>query len=286
MDLNILSKVKLNNDVEMPIFGLGTWLNEDRKKCEFAVKTALEAGYIHLDTALIYGNEKYVGNALHEYLKETGKSRDDIFVTTKLWNDSHGYKSAKKGMKKSLKNLKLDYVDLYLIHWPVPGKRVETWKAFEEMYNEGKTRAIGVSNFMLDHLEKFLPEIDIMPQVNQIEFSPFLYLKDLKEYCESHGIKIEAYSPLTHAKRLDNETLVEVSNNYNKTTAQILIRWGLQHEIIEIPKATSKSHIIENADVFDFEISSEDMNKLDDLNENWRAGENKDWHPTSDKWKE
>lgn len=284
MKMNIESTTELNSGVKIPVIGLGTWQIEDRKTCENAVKWALETGYIHIDTALIYGNEKYVGNALHEYLEETGRSRDDIFITTKLWNDKHGYENAKKGLQTSLKNLRLDYVDLYLIHWPVPGRRVETWKAFEEMLKEGKTRAIGVSNFMKHHLAKLLPQVDIIPQINQIEFSPFLYLKELQNYCEENGIRIEAYSPLTHGKKLENPVLKTIAERYSKSSAQILIRWGLQRHLIEIPKSSSRNHIIENAKVFDFEINPEDMKTLDNLDEGWRSMSSKDWHPTAERW--
>jgi len=264
----------LHNGVEIPRIGLGTW-QITGKYAYKAVKWALEAGYRHIDTALFYKNEAEVGRAI----RESEIDREDIFVTSKLWNADQGYESALQAIDKTLDNLGFDYVDLYLIHWPVPDKRVESWKALEHIYEEQeKVRAIGVSNFMILHLEELLPEAAIVPMVNQVEFTPFLYLEELKQLCEDYDIQVEAYSPLTHGKKLDNPTLVELGKKYDKQPAQILIRWGLQQDVVEIPKSSTKAHIQANIDVFDFELSSDDMKQLNSLHANYRAG---GWDPTS-----
>ncbi|MBD3352577.1 MAG: aldo/keto reductase [Candidatus Lokiarchaeota archaeon] len=285
MNLSITTKLELNNDEKIPIFGLGTWKSEEGKECENAVYWALKHGYIHIDTAAIYGNERSVGKGLHKFLSETGTSRDDIYITTKLWISDFEYDKVFNALETSLKKLKLHYVDLYLLHWPESKHRIEAWKALEKINKKGTVKSIGVSNFLIPQLEELLAEADVIPQINQVEFTPFLYLKDLHNYCEKKGIKIEAYSPLTHGKRLDNQNLRNIAANYNKSTAQILIRWGLQKKIVEIPKSVNKQHIIENAQIFDFNISEEDMKKLDGLDMEYRAMEDPEWHPTHERWK-
>jgi len=197
MEFTLESKFKLSNGVEIPILGFGT-LHIQGETCQNAVLWALEAGYRHIDTAKAYGNESDVGKGF----KKSGIPRDEVFVTTKLWNDDHGYDNALMAIDRSLENLELDYVDLYLVHWPVSGRHVETWKAMEKILEDGKARAIGVSNFTIRHIEELLAETEIVPAVNQIEFTPYLYQKELQEYCEGKGIKIEAWSPLTHGKKL------------------------------------------------------------------------------------
>ncbi|MHA1340749.1 MAG: aldo/keto reductase [Promethearchaeota archaeon] len=275
--LSLGSKIKLNNGVEIPILGLGTW-QAYGKEVKDAVKYALEIGYRHIDTAFFYGNEKEIGDAIREF----GISREEIFITTKLWNDSHGFKNAQKAFKKSLKNLKLDYIDLFLIHWPVSRRRIETWKALEEIYKEGLVRSIGVSNYMINHLEELLPNAEIIPQINQVEITPYIYRKSLIDFCHKNEIQVEAYSPLTRTKKFSDPKLKSIAEKYGKTSAQILIRWGLQHNLIEIPKSTNKDRIKENADVFDFEISKDDMQILDSLNENFSVIV---WDPNSDMFK-
>ncbi|MEM2918278.1 MAG: aldo/keto reductase [Candidatus Altiarchaeota archaeon] len=271
--MNINSKVKLNNGVEIPYLGLGTWLLNSGKETQNAVLWALEFGYRLIDTASIYGNESDVGIAI----KKSKISRDKIFVTTKLWNSDQGYEKTLKAFEKSLKILNLSYIDLYLVHWPAEKKslREETWKAIEKVYMEGKCRAIGVSNYTIKHLSELLEIAEIIPAINQVEFSPFLYQKELLEFCNSNKIQVEAYSPLTRGKKLNDPKLLEIAEKYGKTPAQILIRWALQHSLVVIPKSSKKEHIYENSQVFDFEISKGDMEKLDSLDENFRVC----WNP-------
>ncbi|GAB4326250.1 MAG: aldo/keto reductase [Promethearchaeota archaeon] len=282
--LDLDSTIEINNCVAIPVLGLGTWMATG-KAAERAVEWALQAGYRHVDTATIYGNEAEVGRAIAKFCRESGVSRDEIFVTTKLWNDSHGRDAALRAIDRSLKALKLSQVDLYLIHWPVPGRRVETWHAMEEILGAEKARAIGVSNFMEHHLDELLPHAEVVPAVNQVEFSPFLYLRDLQKKCEDNGIVVEAYSPLTRGVKLGDPRLVEVANKYGKTPAQVLVRWGLQKGLVVIPKSTSEARIRENADVFDFNLSAEDVASLDALDEGFHAQTDPDWIPTSDRWK-
>lgn len=270
------SKIKLNNGIEIPVLGLGT-LHAMGETVQKAVIWAIEAGYRHVDTAKAYGNESSVGKAI----KRCGIPRENVFITTKLWNDDHGYDNALKAIDRNLKSLGLDYVDLYLVHWPVSGRRVETWKAMEKILNDGKALAIGVSNYTVRHIEELLTDAEVIPVVNQIEFTPYLYQKELQEYCEGKDIKIEAWSPLTHGMKLNDAKLVEIANKYGKSPAQILIRWGLQHNAILIPKSVRKERIIENSQMFDFSISRKDMDKLDGFNEDLRTS---GWNPYSDKF--
>ena len=274
MTLTIESTTTLNNGVEMPMLGLGTWQIRDGQPVRRAIEWALEAGYRHIDTAAMYGNERGVGQAV----RESGIPREEIFVTTKLWNDDHGYDQALRAFDESLRNLDLDYVDLYLIHWPVPGTRKETWRALEKIHKEGRAKAIGVSNYTIRHIEDLLGSAEVAPTVNQVEFHPWLYQQDLLEYCREHEIQLEAYSPLTKGNRLDNPRVGEIAEKYGKSPAQILIRWALEHDVVVIPKSSDKQHIQDNADVFDFEISEEDMCRLDDLDEDYRCT----WDPTSE----
>ena len=266
MDLNFNTSVKLNNGVNMPILGLGTWALSGKSAYQ-AVLWALEIGYRLIDSASLYGNEKKIGEAL----KATKNLRDDIFITTKVWNSDQGYDSTLAAFDRSLKLLNLDYIDLYLIHWPVKGLRNETWKALEKIYDNGRVRAIGVSNFTIRHLDELKATLKLIPSVNQVEFSPFLYQKELMEYCRSNKIVLEAYSPLTKAKKFSNSTLMTLGQKYSKSPAQILIRWDLQHEIVTVPKSGDKLHLIDNANVFDFSLDENDMHKLDSLNENYRT---------------
>ena len=282
MSLNINTKVKLNNGVEMPLLGLGTWEIAEGETIVDAVRWAISNGYRHIDTAQIYGNEKGVGKGLKLSLEAQGINREEVFVTTKLWIDSFKYEKALKTFNRSLNNLGLDYVDLYLLHWPEPAYRLEAWKALESILKERKARSIGVSNYYIHHLEELLNGVDIIPAVNQVEFTPYLYLKKLKDYTKDKGITLEAYSPLTRGKKLMDPKLLNIAKKYNKSSPQILIRWGLQHNIVEIPKSSKEEHIIENSKIFDFSISEEDMTILDKLNENFYVGK---WNPTQPRWK-
>ncbi len=254
----------LNNNIKIPRIGFGTWALNGKVAIE-AVKWALQEGYRLIDTASFYGNEAEIGRAI----KESSIPREDLFITTKVWDTEQGYDETFKAFERSVINLQMDYIDLYLIHWP-RAKRLKTWKAMEELYEQGSAKSIGVSNFTPDHLKELLANSTITPVINQVEFTPFLYQKELLDFCTKHKIKIEAYSPLTKAKKLNNQILQEISNKYNKTPAQILIRWGLEHNLIEIPRSKNKTHISENINVFDFSINKEDMKKLDNFNENFR----------------
>ena len=281
MAYTITSTVTLNNSIVMPRFGLGTFLSETGPKTQNAVRWAIEAGYRHIDTARIYNNEEDVGLAI----KEAGISRKEIFVTTKVWNDDQGYESTLKAFDDSLNRLKMNYVDLYLIHWPVSGLRNETWKALVALRKKGAARAIGVSNFMIRHFDELLAQTDVVPAVNQIETSPFIQRKALVEYCRMHGIVVESYSTMSRGQRMNDERLVAIGKKYGKTAPQIMLRWALQSNQVIIPKSVHKERIIENALIFDFEISASDMAAINAMDEN-RSIMPPSWDPEiSDKWK-
>ena len=294
MKLTIDSKLTLNDGHLMPQLGLGVWQTHAGASCEAAVLAALEAGYRHIDTAAMYGNEESVGAAV----RRSGIPREQIFVTTKLWNSDHG--NPERALDTSLRKLKFDYVDLYLIHYPVRQRR-QSWRALEGLRANGKARSIGVSNFTIRHLTELLAETKTVPAVNQVEFHPYLYQQDLLDFCSERTIVLEAYSPLTKGARLKDPKLVSIAKKYSqaetervtfqsrlplvdrrsgrpetKSTAQILIRWGLQHGLAVIPKSADRGRIFENADVFDFEITAEDMQILNRFNENLRTC----WDPT------
>ncbi|MFW9991171.1 MAG: aldo/keto reductase [Candidatus Odinarchaeota archaeon] len=274
MELTINSKARLNNGIEMPFIGLGVYQSPGGNVTTNAVLYALEAGYRHVDTAKIYGNERDVGRAI----REGPVSRKEIFVTTKLWNSDHGYSATIKACNESLEKLRLEYVDLYLIHWPVKESRLESWRAMETALDEGKCKAVGVSNYMVRHLEELLDNCSITPAVNQIELNPYnyLYMKEIVDLCRSKNIQLEAYSPLTKGKKLNDPKLVDVARKYSKTPAQILIRWALEEKMVVIPKSTNKTRIRENSSVFDFTISREDMEYMNSFNEDLITG----WDPT------
>jgi methylglyoxal/glyoxal reductase len=272
-NLNLNSTVKLNNNVQMPVLGLGVYQTAPGKITQNAVKSALKIGYRHIDTARIYGNEVDVGQAV----RGSGIPREDLFVTTKLWNSDQGYDSTLRACEASLKRLGLDYLDLYLMHFPVPELRGESWRAMVKLQQDGKCRAIGVSNFTIHHLKELLKEHELTPAVNQVEFHPFLYQKELLEYCQSKGIQVEAYSPLARGERFKHPRIASLAKKYSKTPAQVMIRWGLQHGLVVIPKSTGEERIRENSQVFDFAISGEDMRVLDSLDEDLRLN----WDPTN-----
>jgi len=271
--MKIDSKIKLNNGLEIPALGYGTYKVERGREAFEGTLWALEAGYRHIDTASMYGNESDIGDAV----RQSGIPREEIFITTKVWNSDQGFDRTLKAFDASLSRLKSGYIDLYLIHWPVEILRNETYRALESIYAEGRVRAIGVSNFTITHLEELTSKFDTIPAVNQVEFSPYLYQKDLLNYCNSKGILVEAYSPLIRGRKMNDPRLRKIGDNYGKDPAQILIKWGLQHKLVSLPKSSRNDRILSNADVFDFEISPDDMELLDSLNENFRIA----WDPSS-----
>ena len=262
------STTTLNNGVKMPWLGLGVFLVKDGEEVVNSVKTALEVGYRSIDTAAIYRNEEGVGKAI----AESNVPREDLFITTKVWNADQGYEATLEAFEVSMDKLGLDYLDLYLIHWPLPsqGKYVETWKALEKLYKDGRVRAIGVSNFKVHHLEEIIANCEITPMVNQVEYHPRFNQRELHEFCKKHGIQLEAWSPLMQGGLLEEPTLVEIAKKYNKSTAQVIIRWDIQTGVVTIPKSTKAHRIAENADVFDFELTQEDMDKINALNQDQR----------------
>ncbi len=263
----------LNNGVEMPYLGLGVYLSEDGREVINAVKWAVESGYRHIDTASIYENEQGVG----EGIRASGIQRQDIFLVSKVWNTDQGYDSTMRAFETSLKRLGTDYLDLYLIHWPVAGKYKETWRALEELYRENRIRAIGVSNFMQHHLEDLLEGANVVPAVNQMEFHPFLVQQSLLEYCHSHGIQYEAaWSPLMQGHIFKEPVFQRMADKYGKTIAQIALRWNMQKGVITIPKSSKKERIQANAEIFDFSIAEEDMRIIDALDKGKRFGPDPD----------
>ena len=268
--MNLSSTKKLNNGVEMPYLGLGVFQSKEGDEVYNAVLAAIEAGYRHIDTAAIYGNEVGVGRAI----KDSGIKREDIFITTKLWNEEMRKDNQYNAFEASLKRLDVDYVDLYLIHWPVKGKYVESWKVLERIYKEGRARAVGVSNFHKHHLDDIFAASDLMPAVNQVECHPELTQVELVKYCESKGISWEPWSPLGAGRLSENsiETLNNIGAKYNKSFAQVILRWGLQLDYINIPKSVNKNRIIENAQIFDFELEQSDIDAVFELNINKRTG--------------
>jgi len=266
----------LYNGVNMPWFGLGVFKVEEGPELVNAVRTAIRHGYRSIDTAAIYGNEEGVGQGIREGLEAAGIKREDLFVTSKVWNADLGYESTLKAYEESLRKLGLEYLDLYLIHWPVEGKYTEAWKALETLYKQGRVKAIGVSNFQIHHLEQLMKETEIKPMVNQVEYHPRLTQKELQAYCRENGIQLEAWSPLMQGQLLDQEDLQRIAEKYHKSIAQIILRWDVQNGVVTIPKSTKEHRIIENADIFDFELSAEDMQRIDSLNQNHRVGPDPD----------
>lgn len=268
-----METVKLNTGAKMPVIGFGTWKIFPNGHAKKATLEALQAGYRHIDTARIYGNEKGVGKAI----RESGIPREEIFITTKLWNGDQGYEKALRAFDKSLARLDMEYVDLYLMHWPVSDKRKDSWRAMSEIYKSGHAKAVGVSNFLVRHLEDIQEVSDIVPAVNQCEFHPFLYehLIELLDYCKKKGIVFEAYSPLAHGKVTDETVLPGIAKKYGKSTAQIILRWCLQHGTVPLPKSTNPAHIQQNLAVFDFELSTAEMERINGLSNGTRTA----WNP-------
>jgi methylglyoxal/glyoxal reductase len=255
----------LNNGTEMPLLGLGVYDMHGGETIE-AVEQALEIGYRLIDTAAMYGNEKEVGQAF----RNSGLKRADVFITTKVNNMDHGYDKALAAFDQSLKKLNLEYVDLYLIHWPIRGKRKETWKALETIYASKRAKAIGVANYLLPFLQELQDYAEIVPAADQVEFTPFLYQKELLDYCKKRNIQLQSYTPLTRGIKLKEKKVVELAEKYHKTPAQLILRWNLQHGVSTIPKSSNPKRLRENFDVFDFEISPDDLAIMDTWNEDLR----------------
>jgi diketogulonate reductase-like aldo/keto reductase len=266
------ARIPLNDGHAIPVLGLGVWQAPPGRVTREAVRYALQLGYRHVDTARIYGNEGDVGQAL----RESGVPREEVFVVTKLWNQDHGLARARRAFEDSLVVLGLDYVDLFLIHWPVERRRLESWKALEEFKREGRARSIGVSNYTVRHLDELLCAAEIPPAVNQVEFHPFLVQNELLAHCREHGIVLTAYSPLAHGEGLGDPTLAAIAARHGKTAAQVMIRWAIQRGTSVIPKSTRRDRIHENALVFDFVLSADEMRQIDALDRGLRTC----WDPT------
>ena len=261
----------LTSGARIPQVGLGVWQTPSGATTRQAVAAALDLGYRHVDTARIYGNEVDVGAAV----RASGVAREEVFVTTKLWNADQGYEQAQRAFDASLQRLGLDYVDLYLLHWPVAGKRLESWRALERIQADGRARSIGVSNFLVPHLEELLGKAKQVPAVNQIELTPFLQRRETRALCAKHDIVVEAYSPLTHGQRLDHPVVGDIARRVGRSVAQVLLRWGVQHGLVVLPKSTKPARIAENGALFDFTLDAAAMTALDALEEGLVTG----WDP-------
>lgn len=262
---SITDTYRLSNGKTIPCVGFGTWQTPNETAVE-SVKNAIKCGYRHIDTASQYGNEKSVAQGI----KESGINRKDLFITTKLWNDDRGYDSTLKAFDKSMKELNLDYLDLYLMHWPAVGKdgdkiNHETWKAFEKLYKEGRIKSIGISNFLVHHIQPLIDKAEVKPMVNQLEFHPGYTQPEIVQFCHKNDIVVEAWSPLGSGSVLKNPKLTEIAKKYNKSTAQLCIRWCLQNKTLPLPKSVTPERIIANTQVFDFNISDEDMKIITQL---------------------
>ncbi len=261
----------LRNEYIIPSVGLGVFRSPKGKATFDAVTHALNYGYRHFDTAAVYGNEGDVGSAI----KKSFVPRSEVFITTKLWNGDQGYDSTLVAFEQSLQTLDLDYIDLYLMHFPVPQFRLESWRAMEEIYRRGKVKAIGVSNFLPHHLEELIQNCRIVPMVNQIEAHPFQTQVPTREICQKYDIIVSAYSPLVKAQKMNHPVLVQVAKEHNKSIAQILIRWSIQRNMVPLPKSNTPSRILENSQVFDFSLSDTQLESLDNLNQDTYTG----WSP-------
>ncbi|HEX4375437.1 MAG TPA: aldo/keto reductase [Puia sp.] len=256
----------LNNGIKMPLLGLGAW-DMYGKEAEQATVDALEIGYRLIDTASMYGNEKEIGNAV-------GKSnvpREEIFVTTKVNNTDQGFDQTLRAFDVSLKKLNIDHIDLYLLHWPIKNKRKQTWLALEKLYAEKRVRAIGVANYLLPFLDELSTYANITPIVDQVEFTPWLFQKELLEHCKESKIQLQAYSPIARGKKFDDKRLIKIADKYGKTPAQIILRWHIEHGISAIPKSSNKKRLQENFDSLNFQLADEDVILIDGFNENFRV---------------
>ncbi|WP_336783815.1 aldo/keto reductase [Paenibacillus illinoisensis] len=269
---NVQDTTTLYNGVKMPWLGFGVFKVKDGEEVVEAVKTAIQAGYRSIDTAKAYNNETGVAQGI----RESGVAREDLFITTKVWNSDQGYESTLAAFEASMERLELEYLDLYLIHWPVKGKYKDTWRALEKLHREGRIRAIGVSNFQIHHLEDLMTDATIKPAVNQVELHPLLIQSELRDYCNKHQIQIEAWSPLGQGNLLEHPLLQEIAAKYGKSPAQVILRWDLQNGIVTIPKSVTPQRIRENADLYDFELTADEVEQINGLNENKRFGSDPD----------
>ncbi|MGF9700198.1 aldo/keto reductase [Paenibacillus sp. MABNR03] len=269
---NVQDTTTLYNGVKMPWLGFGVFKVKDGEEVVEAVKTAIHAGYRSIDTAKAYNNETGVAQGI----RESGVAREDLFITTKVWNSDQGYESTLDAFEASMQRLELEYLDLYLIHWPVKGKYKDTWRALEKLHREGRIRAIGVSNFQIHHLEDLMTDATIKPAVNQVELHPLLIQSELRDYCSKHQIQIEAWSPLGQGNLLEHPLLQDIAAKYGKSPAQVILRWDLQNGIVTIPKSVTPQRIRDNADLYDFELTAEEVEQINGLNENKRFGSDPD----------
>lgn len=270
-----MENIRLNNGVEIPMLGLGTYkIGSNDNDVYNAVRSALDIGYRHIDTATLYLNEKPVGKAI----RESGIPREEIFVTTKLWSTDILNNQIQEAFEGSLQNMGLDYIDLYLIHWPVKGMISSAWREMEKIYHSKKVRAIGLSNHLIHHVEEVLNEATIVPVVNQMELHPYLIQQEVVDYCKKHNIIPQAWSPLGSSKvpLLKDEVLIWIGGKYGKSPAQVVLRWNIQKGIVAIPKSSSRERQAENFDIFDFELTQEEIQQIDDLDKSHRTGAHPD----------
>ena len=271
MITSLQDTIKLNNEVEMPAMGLGVFQVENDTTAEI-VKNAIELGYRSIDTAAIYGNEAGVGEGIKLALASTGLNREDLFITSKVWNAGLNYEETVSAYEESLEKLGLDYLDLYLIHWPGKNKFAESWSAIEDLYIEGKIRAIGVCNFNISHLQDLLKNARVTPVINQVEFHPRLQQQSLRAFCKEHNIQLEAWAPLMQGGLLDDPTIANIAEKYGKSNSQVILRWDIQNGVITIPKSVRKERMAQNADIFDFSLTDEEMQNINAMNLDKRVG--------------
>ena len=271
-----METVQFYNGRTMPKIGLGTYRVKDSDECRESVKYAIEQGYRSIDTAMIYGNEETVGQGIKEGLKSTGLSREDLFITSKLWLTDFGRQNVEDAYRQSVAKLGLDYLDLYLMHWPGTNEAVmiDSWRGMEDLYKQNQVKNIGVSNFTPEHFEALLAQVSIKPVINQVEFHPYLTQNKLRKYLEAQNIIMESWSPLMNSQILHDEVINEVANEVGKTPAQVVIRWNIQHDVVVIPKSVTPHRIEENLDVWNFELSDNQMERIDQLNQDKRIGPN------------
>lgn len=271
MITSLQDTIKLNNEVEMPALGLGVFQVENDTTAEI-VKNAIEIGYRSIDTAAIYGNEAGVGVGIKLALASTGLNREDLFITSKVWNAGLNYEETISAYEESLEKLGLDYLDLYLIHWPGKNKFAESWTALENLYLEGKIRAIGVCNFNISHLQDLLKTAGVTPVINQVEFHPRLQQQSLRAFCKEHNIQLEAWAPLMQGGLLEDTTIAKIAEKYGKSNSQVILRWDIQNGVITIPKSVRKERMAQNADIFDFRLTDEEMQIINAMNLDKRVG--------------